>query len=89
MSCTTIPIVIVLPFLRLRAIWFGANCIFSMAARTALRLSSATRAVPFMMRDTVLADTPAARATSSRVVGLEWSSELNGCQCLMMVPLPG
>jgi hypothetical protein len=42
-----------------------------MAASTARRLSSETRAVPFRIRETVLGDTPALRATSISVDGPE------------------
>ena len=51
------------------AIWFGANFMCAIAASTASRLSSETLAVPLRMRETVLGDTPAWRATSSRVEG--------------------
>jgi hypothetical protein len=42
-----------------------------MAASTAWRLSSDTLAVPFRIRETVLGDTPAWRATSIKVDGPE------------------
>ena len=57
------------PFFKPCAIWFGANFMCAIAASTASRLSSDTLAVPFRMRETVLGDTPAWRATSSRVEG--------------------
>ena len=42
-----------------------------------MRLSYDTRAVPFKMRETVLGDTPALRATSSNVDGgVELSSSI-------------
>jgi hypothetical protein len=44
----------------------------AIASMTAWRLSSDTLAVPFNIRDTVLGETPAKRATSMRVVGLSF-----------------
>src|SRR3982751_4674816 len=67
MSCARMPMVIVVPVFRLRANRLGLKSSLLMADSTAWRLSEVTRAVPFRMRDTVLGDTPASRATSSRV----------------------
>jgi hypothetical protein len=48
-------------------------------------LSSDTLAVPFRMRDTVLGDTPASRATSSKVEGEVGPASLKGqsCRCFL------
>ena len=76
-SCTTMPMVSERPFLSPCAIWFGAKLTFSMAASTASRLSSETLAVPLRMRETVLGETPARRATSINVDGPE-EGEVSG-----------
>ena len=61
------PTVIVVPVFRLRANRLGRKSSLRIAASTALRLSEVTRAVPLRMRDTVLGETPAWRATISSV----------------------
>ena len=53
------------PPARLRAIGLGTKPKWAMAASTANFLAALTTAVPFKMRDTVLADTPAIWATIS------------------------
>jgi hypothetical protein len=58
----------VVPLRRLRADRLGLKRSCSIACSTACRLSAATRAVPLRMRETVLGETPASRATSCRVL---------------------
>src|SRR6218665_3374284 len=67
MSWARMPTVIVVPVFRLRAKRFGRKSSFLMAFSTAARLVASTRAVPFRMRETVLAETPASFATSRSV----------------------
>ena len=62
------PRVIELPRLRLCANRLGLKFRAAIAFSTASRLSSATRALPFRIRDTVLTETPAIFATSVTVV---------------------
>src|SRR5260221_9045491 len=59
----TTPMVNVLPSARPRAAAFGQRLNFAMAASTARRSSSLTSTVRLMMREAVLAETPASRAT--------------------------
>src|SRR5262245_37019350 len=63
------PMVVDLPIAKPRAAGFGRKLYLAMAASTALLRSALTCAVPLMMRDTVLIDTPAARATTCSVGG--------------------
>src|ERR1700681_2277229 len=58
----------VLPRASPRAAAFGRKSNFAMAASTACLRSSLTLTVPLMIRDTVLAETPASRATIRNVV---------------------
>lgn len=71
------PMVIERPIFRLRACRLGRKPMRAIIASTALRLSADTRAEPLTMRETVLTDTPAARATSVTVT-IEESSEKSG-----------
>src|ERR1700733_7135839 len=63
MACATTPMVEVFPRARPRAAALGLKSNLTMAASTACLRPSLTLTVPLMMRDTVLADTPASRAT--------------------------
>src|SRR6266849_5885501 len=57
----------VLPSASPRAAAFGRKLNFTMAASTACLRPPLTLTVPLMIRDTVLAETPASRATILRV----------------------
>src|SRR5580692_9984585 len=63
MACATTPMVRVLPRASPRAAAFGRKSNFTMAASTACLRPLLTLTVPLMIRDTVLAETPASRAT--------------------------
>ena len=67
MSWASMPMVIDVPSFRLRACRFGRKPVRAIAVSTARRLASVTRAVPLTMRETVLTETPASRATSVTV----------------------
>ena len=63
MACVTTPTLSVRPPASPRAMGLGTKPSFVTASSTACFLVSLTTAVPLRMRDTVLAETPAACAT--------------------------
>jgi hypothetical protein len=63
------PMLIVRPPAKPLAIGFGTNPSLAIAASTACFLASLTIAVPFNIRDMVLAETPASRATIAMLTG--------------------
>src|SRR5512137_264741 len=67
MACVTTPTLIDLPPASDRATGLGMNCSLAIAASTARTFDSRTLAVPLRMRETVLGETPASRATISSV----------------------
>src|SRR3954454_13514801 len=66
----------VLPSARPRAAAFGLKSNLAMAASTAFFRPSLTLTVPLMIRDTVLAETPASRATMRKVADLRGAGPL-------------
>src|SRR3569833_1514423 len=66
----------VLPSASPRAAALGRKSYFAMAASTACFRPSLTFTVPLMIRETVLADTPASRATILKVTDLRGAGPL-------------